>query len=155
MHDLLNLCYYLYLGLLILSYDFPQALGVVLLGSVGQSQLELLLFLLQGAGAYEALGALLGCFLLRYFFGLLLGLFGLGLCLFDLLELLLGLEGLPYRIFGHECGDLAPEIRFPGIEAGIHNLNTTLNYHPKYHVKLQQVGDVLPLWLLYGFDEYL
>lgn len=29
------------------------------------------------------------------------------------------------------------------------------DYHAKYHVELQQVGDVLPLWLLYSFDEDL
>lgn len=126
LHDLLHLCYYLYLGFLILSDYLSKALGVVLLSSIGQSQFQLFLLLLQGAGAYEALSTLLACLLLCYLFGLLFGFFLLRLGLLDLLELLLGLEGLPYRIFRHKCGDLAPKIRFPGIKTGIHDLNTTL-----------------------------
>lgn len=38
LHDLLDLWYYLYLGFLILSDDLSKALGIVLLGSIGQSQ---------------------------------------------------------------------------------------------------------------------
>lgn len=126
LHDLLHLCYYLDLSFLILSDDLPQALRVVLLGSIGQPQLELLLLLLQGAGADEALAALLAGLLLRYLFGLLFGLLDLRLGLLNLLELLLGLECLPDCILSHECGDLAPEIRLPGIKAGIHDLNAAL-----------------------------
>jgi hypothetical protein len=116
-----------YLRLLVLSYDFPQALRIVLFSSIGQSKLELLLFLLKCACAHESLTTLFTPLLfnshLRLFLRLLL-LCGLHLPCFR--YLLFGFKCFPDCVFGHEGCNFASKIGLSGIKGDVHNLDASL-----------------------------
>jgi hypothetical protein len=73
----------------------------------------------------------------------------------DSLNFLFGFEGFSDGIFGHEGGDFAPKVGFSGIHTCIHSLNASLCNYGVYHVELQEIGYVLSLGLLYGFNQDL